>query len=809
MKIKHKNSLLSPLMALCIGSSLLVGLGAGAASAGQPSPAQAVQNSSTATEYQRPCDVDPANVIKYFKDSAGTYPYAPVILGHRGLFGKYNETGGGSRNVPENSLASLQAASNACLEGAEMDIRASSDPDTPVIMHDSAVGRTTNVFDPRIVPSGETPPSADELAVMKTDILAAQGTNYPPAMDPIVKHDLESDFDARNAFSPYGEISETPTIHPLEGTTYGRNPLVKDLKPETLTNLRLLKYQDPAPHPSINHDGTFGPTPTAENISTEKIQTVQSLLAYAAEKKIKSAIVFDVIERDSLTAITKILAADNNTFVNGRKAKDVVVLKYRGNLAPDVEALLNELKQTSVSTQYPDGFYPNVIGIVAKYLDKPGGFNSANYVNKWISLRSEKPELPLVSIDTVVTSADQGSGRDLVAAEKAAGVAIGSFHDVPSYRGGDQYPQALVDKRLYFLSGGICCRSTDSTGDPKGTPDNRYDFFWMIAGSTTDAIPSGMITSDDPLPIIKKLEELGLRQKARNAYKSAPVGEFDGQFNQMFNIAATNTLGVGGHVLDSARADQENTNYRTNNIWAFEWVQGDVYKVKLLKKDEYGSEVYLTNKEGRVEVWSSSTASAAWQQWKVVRSPENNFISLYSQNTGYPGVLGFERDSWTEGTLATVGSEESLNSTRKWDIRSLDGAEALPLNPQQELKLINRYTDRLQVGITENQLLSANQGEPFTFRQNGDGSYKLSNSISGNVYSIGCLPVDGKDLYAGGGACTNWLILKVPGSAGRFTFFNLQTGRVMDFGDRTTEGRDIYQWESLGIYSQQFRLEPS
>lgn len=800
------------LLAFTVSGSLLVGLGAGAVTAHSaiPSVPSTVSEVAPGAPLAQPCDIDPANVIKYFKDSAGSYPWAPVILGHRGLFGKYDEAVGGSRDVPENSLASMQSASNACLEGVEMDVRASSNAATPVIMHDSTVGRTTNVFDPRIVPEGQTPPSGDLLERMKQNILAAQGTNYPPNMDPVTKHDLEANFDARNAFSPYGEISQppaTPTIQPIAGTTYGRNPKVIDLSPETLTNLRLLKYQDPAPAPTINHDGTFGPSPSASDVSTEKVQTVQSLLAYAAENQIKSAIIFDVIERESLNAIAKILSEDTHTFINGRKAKDIAVIKYRGKLESDVSKLMTELKNSAVSSQYPQGFYPNLIGIVAKYFDQPGGFDSVKYVEDWIKLRKDQPDLPLVSLDTVVTSPDEGASLDLVAKERTNNITIGSFHDVPSYRGGSYYPQELVDKRLYFLSDGRCCRSTDSTGDPQGTQDKRYDYSWMIAGNTSNSVPSGMITSDDPMPIIKTLEALSLRKKALNAYKTRPVGEYDGKYNQLFNVASEKTLGVGGTIVDGPRADQQNDNFRKNNIWAFEWITGNTYRIKLLQRDAWQNDQYLTNEKSQVSVNVLNPSREESQFWTVRQNPAEGFLTLESLDPLAPGALAFEGDSWKESAKAITTT--SVWSTQKWQIRPLDAIQDLPMNPGS-MKKLNDQESNLRITADSNDLLTTDTtGVPFIFSSNGDGSYKLVPSGHDPVRPKNCASDDGTELYADqalGHGCDDWLIIKKPASYQRLMFFNLYTGKVMDTSSRPQETTRVSLWESNGTNKQAYFL---
>ena len=66
-----------------------------------------------------------------------------TVLAHRGLWGAYAS----SQNlIPENSLGSIVAASNArCLDGMELDVKMTSD-DVPILMHDYNLGRTTNVY---------------------------------------------------------------------------------------------------------------------------------------------------------------------------------------------------------------------------------------------------------------------------------------------------------------------------------------------------------------------------------------------------------------------------------------------------------------------------------------------------------------------------------------------------------------------------------------------------------------------------------------------------------------------------------------
>src|SRR5665213_1157376 len=145
--------------------------------------------------------INPQSVISYFKLKAGRQPYSPVILAHRGLFGKYNTRSGANRDVPENSLTAIKAANDAGIEGVEIDVRETSDPNTPVIMHDSTVGRTTNVFNPSI--GGQTPTPA-----VTSNILAAGAVELPTAM-PLPRRDqLTDNLTAESAYSPYGELQK-------------------------------------------------------------------------------------------------------------------------------------------------------------------------------------------------------------------------------------------------------------------------------------------------------------------------------------------------------------------------------------------------------------------------------------------------------------------------------------------------------------------------------------------------------------------------------------------------------------------------
>ncbi len=82
---------------------------------------------------------NPKKVIDTMRNSVGTN-YKPIIAAHRGLWAK--EAG---NNNPENSLAALKAADQACIEAVELDVKESSDG-VVFLMHDFHLGRTTNVY---------------------------------------------------------------------------------------------------------------------------------------------------------------------------------------------------------------------------------------------------------------------------------------------------------------------------------------------------------------------------------------------------------------------------------------------------------------------------------------------------------------------------------------------------------------------------------------------------------------------------------------------------------------------------------------
>ncbi|MGF6483475.1 glycerophosphoryl diester phosphodiesterase [Paraburkholderia sp. JPY419] len=64
-----------------------------------------------------------------------------TVLAHRGLWGESAP----NPRTPENSLASLQAADDACCDAVELDVKLTSEG-VPVIMHDFNLGRTTDVY---------------------------------------------------------------------------------------------------------------------------------------------------------------------------------------------------------------------------------------------------------------------------------------------------------------------------------------------------------------------------------------------------------------------------------------------------------------------------------------------------------------------------------------------------------------------------------------------------------------------------------------------------------------------------------------
>lgn len=64
-----------------------------------------------------------------------------TVLAHRGLWGKEAP----NPRTPENSLASLQAADDACTDAVELDVKLTSEG-IPVLMHDLNLGRTTDVY---------------------------------------------------------------------------------------------------------------------------------------------------------------------------------------------------------------------------------------------------------------------------------------------------------------------------------------------------------------------------------------------------------------------------------------------------------------------------------------------------------------------------------------------------------------------------------------------------------------------------------------------------------------------------------------
>jgi len=476
----------------------------GAGVAGQAGPAASAPAGS-ATTY------DPAHVIDYWRDASGRAPFSPVVLAHRGLFGSFNR--GGDTTIPENSVASLRASAAAHIEGVEMDVRATSDPATPAILHDSHLGRVTNVFDPTVSPN---PPSGTTLTQMRSEILAAGGVALPDYLSAEEKSQLTQSLTARSAFSPYPEYTNQAF-----GTAYGRNPKVSDLSPSTIKNLNLLKFADPAPAPAIPwHRGGPSHVPTVAEVSSEKVPLVTDILATLATLERPPVVVFDIIEPASLTAVAKIIANDTRTYAGGRSARDLTVLKYRAKIAPDTKALVDQLRAATKNQRYPTGFVPNLVAIVAKYYNSPS-FSADNFVSSWVLLRQADPSLPLVGLDIVQTS-PQGSGTSLLDRAYAAGVSAGSFHDVPSFRGATNlYPTEVLGKKLYVNADGTCCRTADDTGDPTGTKDLRWQPEWLIydVKNPTTTVHSGMITSDDPLRIIDLLEQRGLRTQATTAYE--------------------------------------------------------------------------------------------------------------------------------------------------------------------------------------------------------------------------------------------------------------------------------------------------
>ena len=63
--------------------------------------------------------------------------HVPVIAMHRGLWGDNNR-------LPENSMDAFIAADRTCIEAIETDVRLTQD-ETPILLHDSTYGRTTDV----------------------------------------------------------------------------------------------------------------------------------------------------------------------------------------------------------------------------------------------------------------------------------------------------------------------------------------------------------------------------------------------------------------------------------------------------------------------------------------------------------------------------------------------------------------------------------------------------------------------------------------------------------------------------------------
>ncbi len=64
-----------------------------------------------------------------------------VVLAHRGVWGLVK----GAHNDPENSRGAIETARDSCLDGMELDVKLTKDQ-VPVLMHDTNLGRTTNVY---------------------------------------------------------------------------------------------------------------------------------------------------------------------------------------------------------------------------------------------------------------------------------------------------------------------------------------------------------------------------------------------------------------------------------------------------------------------------------------------------------------------------------------------------------------------------------------------------------------------------------------------------------------------------------------
>ncbi|NUX59517.1 glycerophosphodiester phosphodiesterase family protein [Paraburkholderia youngii] len=67
--------------------------------------------------------------------------FSVTVIAHRGLWGESAP----NPRTPENSLASLQAADDACIDAVELDVKMTKDG-IPVIMHDYNLGRTTDIY---------------------------------------------------------------------------------------------------------------------------------------------------------------------------------------------------------------------------------------------------------------------------------------------------------------------------------------------------------------------------------------------------------------------------------------------------------------------------------------------------------------------------------------------------------------------------------------------------------------------------------------------------------------------------------------
>jgi len=87
---------------------------------------------------------DPRSVIAVAKTPT---KHTPVIAMHRGLWGDNNR-------LPENSIDAFIAADRMCIEAIETDVRLTKD-NVPVLLHDSAYGRTTDIF--QYAPPGDHP----------------------------------------------------------------------------------------------------------------------------------------------------------------------------------------------------------------------------------------------------------------------------------------------------------------------------------------------------------------------------------------------------------------------------------------------------------------------------------------------------------------------------------------------------------------------------------------------------------------------------------------------------------------------------